>query len=244
MNNLIEKLKYQCVTETEDTCFSYYLLPSKNLYYLYLNRDIVEIKKTDINNTSATDFVNIKSNGLNNVIVEGLIHEKYFYITDVLIYSGKTIDLCFKDRLRIINNIYQKISGNVKILNVFSNILLENILEKQPKEPYILMIKNFQKYIISNNYTYINNYKAKIKNKTILIKLENKPKTLQEIRTIRKTDQSEIYVTEIEPTIWSVIKISDLKTSIQIKKRFENKKSIDILCTFNEKFMKYEPQLN
>src|SRR5690606_8329945 len=135
MENLLKRINYRHVNIPESN-FSFYILNSSNLFYIYLNNDQVSFKDSTISNNGYKGLENVirPTEEFIETLLEGYGYNGKIFLTDVYFYNGNMINQNFSSRYILLTEIANKLGNNVHISRMFSNITLEDIYNMLP--PY------------------------------------------------------------------------------------------------------------
>lgn len=254
MEHLLQQLGQRYI-QYSDIDFSFSLLKSINFFYLYLHQNgdgsiSVEIKENPINiqlqfpkTQDIVSKLKLKEHII-HTLLEGFWDGNFFYCTDLLVYNGKLLNHNFKVRNTLLkkflneNFVYNhclsmtKIYNNVSLDELYSDI----IPQLKIKVHYILIKKNFQQYVIPINKNEKDVYVEK-KKKEIKINIEEMQN--QQTYRILATKTTEIYLID-HGSIYSVLRVPDIKTSMFLKEQFINNKEVYLPLIYNKKLKKYE----
>jgi len=261
MENCLEKLKHRFI-KYQDHEYNYLCVRSVDIYYCYIdinNKKTSFVQKNIEGNEKTFEFIKKNINlSLENysscktVLLEGNIQGNIFYVYDILAKDDEELNLNYRIRYTLLRKIMTenfKINNCIKILKPYYNTNLEyiinDVIDTLPfKTNYIIMIKNFENYIIPIEDKIIiendTNGSCKEDKNNINLNIKEIPSELIKILDVKRSNYTEIYIVN-DNGEKSVAHIKDIKTSNYVKKLFEtNQEIVSCKCKFDFFFKKWQ----
>lgn len=230
-----------------DSGFIFSLTFSCNFFYMYINKDELEFRPMDINvNPKFSNNLNKKiSTNIENCLFEGIMCEKTFYITDILVFEGKSYNYNYFTRLIFIKKLLQESFSKkncLELIKYYKSYSLEDIIDEvipdmKIKPSFIYMNKNQEKYLMNVS---LDIKREKIVKKNNIKKIIEDPEDYEKEFEIFRTNKSEIYLIKIE-SVFYIIRIPNMSVSKYIDKKFKEEEKVFMKCKYNHSFKKYEP---
>lgn len=277
MESCLKQLSHRYV-KYPDSHFSFSLLKSNNFFYLYLDTNNIngqlnfniETKETSLNPCPQTK-INIDTSKLSlnpsNIIFktlfEGIWSNNTFYLTDIHIHNGIILNHNYKTRYFLLKKILEGFKNNdiFSLMKVFPSTTLEHLItevipEQKFKSKFILMQKDFMKYLLD-----VEEQETEKKTPEKQIDIEQyieKPIKENCRLKIFKTQKTEIYLVEHKrydfftfgsfwknkfehnDVFYSVLRVKNIQESHSLKEKLKIQKYIEEECIYNPEFKKFE----
>lgn len=238
-----------------------YIIPNNQIKYflLIVNKNAITSNSSnsrykicyffpiDSKSNTHTDFYveldNDKTSFSNNTyLFEGYMYPETFLITDVLAIDNEIIKCNYSLRYSLIQKIIY--NQHLENLNGHLNINIHSTFEIQDENHAQQLLHIFKNNFVFKNYInaveYVDeNYYSK-QQKIIFNEYISTP----QLKNIAKTKYIDVYeVRNIETNDKeNILYVQTINDSVKLRKLFENEdKNINILCTYNDNFKKWQP---